>query len=321
MAQMFCVRVAAVLTLLVAVSRGEQWTDPCDDADAASMSVDHTHAKLAMVLSAHTQRGEKAGITANLVDYAGLKQDPSTLREYLKTLCNVDLNALDDEHKLALLINTYNAAMMAMVVAYDIQSSVLDVSGIWNIQFVTVGGQKYSLDDVEHTLIRGASPPSSCNSQSLSGRLGASGRIHAAVNCASMSCPDLNSVPFLASTIQEQLTSATQSWLLDPTRNPGLVNGGLQLSRIFEWYGCDMEIEAGTKEEYVARFTNWTIPAGTGISHVAYNWELNAATNAVTGTGLEGNAAPHRYGAISLVTETLILAIVAASVLAHQKRD
>jgi len=293
----------------LAVLAQGQWVDPCEEAGGDTAVVDHTHAKLGQVLAAHISRGTKSGITANLVDYAKLKGDPSVLREYMQTLCNVDLTALDDAHKMALLINAYNAAMMAMVVAYDIQVQVWDVSNIFSIKFATVGGTKMSLDDIEHGMIREASGVGNCNDASLSARMGASGRIHAAVNCASMSCPDLHTVPFLPGTIQEQLTEVAENWMMDSARNPGLENGQLKLSMIFNWYGCDMEIESGsTQQAWVASMTGWTVPPSATIVHEAYNWNLNAATNVATDSGLESNvAAPNNPAQLLLALASLLV--------------
>jgi len=302
--------VFAAVALLAVLAQG-QWVDPCEETGGETAVVDHTHAKFAQVLSAHIIRGTKAGIAANLVDYAKLKGDPSLLREYLQTLCNADLMAMDDDHKMALLINSYNAVMLAMVVAYDIQGQVWDVSNIFGIKFATIGGMKVSLDDIEHGMIRGASGVGNCNDASLSARMNASGRLHAAVNCASISCPDLNNVPFLPGSIQEQLTEAAEKWMNDPARNPGQNMGVLTLSMIFRWYGCDMAIESGTQEAWVAQMTGWTIPSGTVIMYEEYNWDLNAATNVETGTGLEsGLAAEPSMSVPLLLSLTSLLACV-----------
>mmetsp|Transcript_60861 Transcript_60861/g.145065 ORF Transcript_60861/g.145065 Transcript_60861/m.145065 type:complete len:338 (-) Transcript_60861:10-1023(-) len=278
------------LSVLVTPVSGEQWTDPCEEAAAQSATVDHTHALLGQVLSTHVSSGMSAGIAVNLVDYAALKTDPSLLRSYLQQLCHVDLASLDDARKLALLINAYNAVMMAMVVAYDIQGSVWDVQNIFGIQFATVGGEKRSLDNLEHDMIRGRYSCNTMDSPGLSTRLGVSGRIHAAVNCASLSCPDLRLEPFVHDRLEAQLTSAARAWMADSTKNPGLENGELRLSKIFDWYGCDMELESGsTIQQWVMEHSDWMIPSSTSISYLDYNWDLNAATNIRTGSGLPAN--------------------------------
>jgi len=284
---------ACCLVGLVVVVSGQSWTDPCE-SESVEM-VDHTHSTLRQVLMQHVTAGTLNGINANLVDYAGLKSDPSTLRRYMTQLCHVDLNSLDDARKLALLINAYNAVMLAMIVAYDVQDSVWDVDNIFGIKFATVGGEMRSLDDLEHVMIRGRSGCDSMSSPSLSTRLGVSGRIHAAVNCASLSCPDLQLEPFVHDRLDAQLTSATRAWLADRTKNPGLVGSELRLSKIFDWYGCDMTLESGSFiHAWVNQYSDMVVPPSASIVFVAYSWELNAATNMETGNGLRTSSGSKR---------------------------
>jgi len=296
------------LAVLPAVRAQGQWTDPCDSESMES--VDHTHGTLATILSQHVSAGTQNGINANLVDYAALKADPGTLRSYLSQLCHVDLNALDDARKLALLINAYNAVMLAMIVAYDVQGSVWDVDNIFGIKFATVGGEKRSLDDLEHVMIRGRYGCDPMGSPSLSTRLGVSGRIHAAVNCASLSCPDLYLEPFVHDRLDAQLTSATRAWLADATKNPGLSGSELRLSKIFYWYGCDMALESGTTiHDWVTQYSDMVVPPSASITHVDYDWGLNAATNIETGYGLRASSGCRRHEAMGLMISILLAVI------------
>lgn len=82
-------RLAAVLaTAATAEAFGsvalDNWTDPCQGPDASSTDTgEPDHSILTSLLRAHVTQGIVGGITGNLVDYEGLRHDPSNLRRYL----------------------------------------------------------------------------------------------------------------------------------------------------------------------------------------------------------------------------------------------
>ena len=86
-------------------------------------------------------------------------------------------------------------------------------------------GQQRSLDDIEHTLIRG------------SGRYN-DPRIHFAVNCASIGCPSLRASAYTGNQLQLQLDDAVNKFLGDRSRNR-IEDQTLKISSIFKWYGED----------------------------------------------------------------------------------
>merc|ERR1740121_3227046 len=165
--------------------------------------------------------------------------------------------------------------MLGIVLHYSPTGSVLDLSAsvpetsIWKHKFGTLAGNKVSLDDIEHGMIRGG----------LSSEFGAIGRIHAAVNCASLSCPDLRTEAFEAGTLDAQLDDAVQAWVGNPTKNPGPGNfGTLQLSMIFNWYGSDFVAESGSVHAFAQKHGPWgnNVSAGAELLFAPYNWDLNA---------------------------------------------
>jgi hypothetical protein len=84
-----------------------------------------------------------------------------------------------------------------------------------------------SLDDIEHTLIRGSDRYQDP-------------RIHFAVNCASIGCPALANQAFQGDNVDRLLETQTQLFLADSSRNRW--NGKtLELSSIFKWYREDFE--------------------------------------------------------------------------------
>lgn len=195
----------------------------------------------------------------------------------MRQFCSLDLESFSVAQRLATLINAYNAMMLTIVVHYSPSTSVRDLSSvvpegsIWKHKFGTLARQKVSLDDIEHTMIRGG----------LSAQFGAQGRIHASVNCASLSCPDLQTEAFEADKLDAQLESAVKSWLANPTKNPGPATPAkLTLSMIIgNWYKQDFVAESGSVPAFVREHgpASWaTIEDGAAVEFIEYNWGLNA---------------------------------------------
>jgi hypothetical protein len=173
--------------------------------------------------------------TASQVDYAGLAARRNELRAYLSKLSAVRRDQFDlwsTDEQLAFLLNAYNSWTVELILTrYPDLDSIKDLGSFfqspWKIRFISLFGEKLSLDDIEHGLIRG------------SGRYN-DPRIHFAVNCASIGCPALRPEPYLGPDLQRQLDDATHLFLRDRSRNRlnGMV---LQVSSIFKWYREDFE--------------------------------------------------------------------------------
>ena len=132
------------------------------------------------------------GGSATAVDYLGMLKDRAQLQNYLdklSTLSQQDFDRMNANSQLALLINAYNAATVDLILSiYPELESIRDLGGFfsspWKKEFISLLGEKYSLDDIEHKMIRG------------SGRYH-DPRIHFALNCASISCPPLRAQAYL----------------------------------------------------------------------------------------------------------------------------
>ena len=115
-------------------------------------------------------------------------------------------------------------------------------------------------------------------------------RIHAAINCASRSCPSLQARPFEAATLNEQLEEVTRAFCND-TRHVRLDSEArtVQLSRIFDWFGSDFEQHAQRLDRppdvlaFVEAFAEPELELQLGRARqegwerefVDYDWSLN----------------------------------------------
>jgi len=184
------------------------------------------------LLKQHVAVIDQGAVTS--VDYAGFAKDRGQLQNYLKAVAGVSQQEFDKQSKpaqLALLINLYNAATVELILsAYPDLDSIKDLGSLfrspWKKDIVSLFGDKISLDDLEHGLIRGERYQDP--------------RIHFAVNCASIGCPALRAEAYQADKLAAQLEQQTQLFLSDRSRNR-FVNDQLEVSSIFKWYREDFE--------------------------------------------------------------------------------
>lgn len=169
------------------------------------------------------------------VDYQGFADDHEKLSRYLQSLSSVTRKAFESwpkNRQLAFLINTYNAWTVELILTeYPAVGSIKDLGSFfrspWKKTFIPLFSDTYSLDDIEHGMIRGSGTYQEP-------------RIHFAVNCASIGCPALRAEAYTGSKLEQQLDEQTRLFLADHSRNY-YQNGRLYLSPIFDWYREDFE--------------------------------------------------------------------------------
>lgn len=224
------------------------------------------------------------GGKATTVDYQAMAAERTTLTGYLEQLAQVSRTQFDawpKDEQLAFLINAYNAWTVELILTrYPDLQSIKDLGSLfqspWKKKLLFLLGEKRSLDDLEHGLIRG------------SGRYN-DPRIHFAVNCASIGCPALKNQAYRAEILEKQLEEATSLFLSDRTRNR-LADGKLQVSSIFKWYREDFAAgwrEATSLARFLALYKDslglseteaGELAAGNlAIVFLDYDWRLNAA--------------------------------------------
>lgn len=271
-----------VVALQKWVATASDFLDPCALPAGDSLTEVSDHSIFGEVLSAYVSVGTVGPINSHLVDYDSLRSEPARLLAYLRQLCDVSeaqLRTWQPSNALALLINAYNALLLSMVVHYNPNPSVRDIAtpegSVWKHKFLNLGGVKVSADEIEHDMIRGMN-----GGFGYARKIGGfvQGLIHAGVVCASLACPDLQLVPFKGSTVVAQLGNATEAWLANPTKNPGLQGGGLKVSKIFSWYAGDFVFAEGSVHDYLKKYApaSWgSITSSMPLSYLRYDWYLN----------------------------------------------
>lgn len=197
--------------------------------------------------------------------------DKAALKAYLAMLQGVSASALAENEQRAFWINFYNALTIDVVLDHYPVKSIRDiggglfVTGPWKKDLVTVEGRKLSLDNIEHDILR---------------KTWRDPRVHYAVNCASMSCPNLMAEAFTGAKLERMLAQGARDYVNHP-RGVRIEKGRLTLSQIYSWYRRDFGSSDGEVIAHVAGYAEPKLKKQLAdIKTVAgydYDWSLNEA--------------------------------------------
>ena len=228
---------------------------------------------------------------AGQVDYTKL-QGSDTFRDLTRTaglLRAVDLSTLsDDAARIAFWINVYNVLAIHGVIALAVRESVMEVPSFFGVVAYRVGGFVLTLDEIENGVLRrNATHPAT--KKRLFGdddpRLAlcpshVDPRIHAALVCASTSCPPV--AFYEAERLEAQLEAAALNYVGADVE----VDEAAEVVRVpitFRYYQSDFGREAGVKI-FLAEHARGTqrealeraFQAGYELDYHRYDWSLNA---------------------------------------------
>jgi len=190
------------------------------------------------------------------VDYSGFKRDEFLFEKYFNSLkTNYPDDKYSKQEKLAYWVNLYNAVVMKMIIDHYPVSSINDIENPWKRKVVTIKYMDYSLDDIEHNVLRKMNEP----------------RIHFLLNCAAKSSPKLWNRAYTHRNIEKALQDQTVGYINDPRKNV-LSNKEVKLSQVFEWYKDDFN--NGEIIDFIQQFTDTKISKKSKISFLPYDWGL-----------------------------------------------
>ena len=162
----------------------------------------------AKILERHTRSvSDIAGVR---VDYGALKGSAEWRAVVASLSASAPAQLSDRNEKLAFWINAYNILAIDVVVKNHPVASIKDVGSfftpVWKKPAGQIGGETVTLDRIEHEILRPMGEP----------------RVHAAIVCASLSCPPLRREPYRADRLDEQLDDNVRTWLSDPRKGATL---------------------------------------------------------------------------------------------------
>ena len=202
-----------------------------------------------------------------MVDYQGFLKDKKQLQVYLDKLsANRPTSKWSKNEKMAFWINAYNAFTVKLILdnypiksIKDIKRGIPFVNSVWDIAFIPMGKEKIDLNYIEHTILRKEFKDP---------------RIHAAINCASFSCPLLRNEAYYASRLDEQLNDAMRKFVNDSQRNQ-LDKSNIKISKIFSWFAGDFKVNGSSVVDYLNKYAKKRVQPNAKIDFLEYQWELN----------------------------------------------
>jgi len=225
------------------------------------------------------------------VDYAKLETS-STFAELERTsslLHNVEPEQLaDDRARIAFWINVYNVLAIHGVLATGVRESVMEIPSFFGVVAYRVGDHVVTLDEIENGILRrNAAHPAS--KSRLFGdddpRLAlcptyVDPRIHAALVCASTSCPPV--AFYEASRLDAQLDMAANNYVATDVE----VDDEAKVVRMpitFRYYESDFGRRAGVQlfllkhaSDAQREVLQRAFDAGYAFDYHRYDWSLNA---------------------------------------------
>ncbi len=207
----------------------------------------------------------------NRFNYAGVTAlERAEMEGYVAGLEAVNPDILNRAEQRAFWINLYNAVTVRLALAQypvnsirDIPGGFLGLGGPWGEKRVTVNGVPLSLDDIEHRILR---------------PLWQDVRLHYAVNCASLGCPDLQPEAFTAANTESLLDRGAAAYVNHP-RGVRITGGKLYLSSIYDWFQADF---GGSPAGVIRHLKTYAAPAlaaqlatTSTVAGYDYDWALN----------------------------------------------
>ncbi len=197
--------------------------------------------------------------------------DRAALDGYIQALAATVVRDLARAEQLPFWINLYNALTIQVVLdAYPVASiRDIDISpglfakGPWGKTLLRIEGEAMSLDDIEHRILR---------------PIWRDPRIHYAVNCASIGCPNLQPRAFTRANTEALMTVGARDYV-NHRRGVRVGGGGVTASSLYSWFKSDF---GGSDAGLIAHLRRHAMPdlnaelaRARSIGDHGYDWSLN----------------------------------------------
>ncbi len=225
-----------------------------------------------VLLKKYTHDITKENVHLTSIKYIFLKNDKQ-FKYLIRKLEKFPVDSLKSSNeKLSFWINVYNIMAVKIISDHYPVKSIQDIGTwfdlVWNKNAGIVGGKAYSLNDIEHRILRKMGDP----------------RIHAAIVCASVSCPDLATFSYKPEDISEQLDNRFKDLLANKTKGFFVhqTEEAIYISQIFKWFKKDFQQAGG-----IINILNKYAPADKmedlkhlesgkySLRYFDFNWSLN----------------------------------------------
>jgi hypothetical protein len=208
----------------------------------------------------------------NRMNYGAVTaEDRRFLETYLRRLEATPISTYNRREQLAYWINFYNALTVSVVLNHYPVSSIRSIKlppglftiGPWSAKLVSVEGEKISLNDMEHRILR---------------PIWRDPRIHYGINCASLGCPNLAGIAYTGENTERLLTENAIAFINHP-RGVSFKDGRLAVSSIYDWFEEDF---GGSRAGVLAHLVQYAradladrLKTYDGPIDDRYEWGLN----------------------------------------------
>jgi hypothetical protein len=267
-----CLALLLLASPAIAAPKAVLWERWLAHDPAATATIDHTPfarflERYLLTFSDGVNRLAYAEVTA---------EDRRLLDGYVESLAATPISTFARPEQMAYWINLYNALTLQVVLDHYPTASIRDIDispglfsdGPWGKKLVAIEGERVALDDIEHQILR---------------PIWRDPRIHYAVNCASIGCPNLRPEPYQPAELDRQLDQAAIDFINHP-RGVSLDGDRLQVSSIYDWFQADF---GGSEEGVLAHLKAFAEPElamsldrRQKIDAFVYDWRLNDAAEA-----------------------------------------
>ena len=196
--------------------------------------------------------------------------DRKLLSDQIAYLEGVPISRYNRNEQFAYWANLYNAVTVRTILENYPVESIRDINdgflspGPWNRKLTMVEGEALSLNDIENRILR---------------PIWRDPRVHYAVNCASVGCPNLRRTAFVASGLDRALDSAATSYINSPRGVRIRPDGTLAVSSIYIWFQGDFGGSTGKVLGHLRRYAGPVLKPRLSSPSVLrrydYDWALN----------------------------------------------
>ena len=251
-----------------AAPRPDLWPHWQAHDPANSRQIDHS--AWGRFLARYLEVNHPSGI--NRMGYAAVTPgDKLSLQEYLDTLQNINISRLMRSEQKAYWINLYNALTVKVILDHYPVKSIRDIdispgwfsNGPWDAKLLHIEGKDLSLNDIEHRILR---------------PIWQDNRIHYAVNCASVSCPNLLKDPFTSENTQVLLEYNASAYI-NHSRGMSITEDEAVISSIYSWFQEDFGGNEEGIRQHLIKYTETELreylQSGNFSFSYTYDWNLN----------------------------------------------
>ena len=211
------------------------------------------------LLKKYVHTTEQDGIVYNGVEYDNWASDPRH-KQALNLLLAQQPQQFEADENMAFWINAYNFLTIELILREDERETIKNLGSLftspWKAHSWTLGdGKDYTLDQIEHEILRPMGDA----------------RIHFAINCASVSCPDLRTEAYRAEKLDSQLNEQVKLTLANAQKGLRIEGQTIYVSKIFDWFSEDFN--SGHIKAWLNEYKK--IDQNASITFMDYDWSLN----------------------------------------------